>query len=81
MISCVVYASKFKPEVAAEGLHAVPVAPSAGGINRKPRETTTNAHDWVWLGMRESMFELVSHFAAIVLLRLAFLVFKFRVRY
>lgn len=50
VISCVVYASKFKPEVAAEGLHAVPVAPSAGGINRKPRETTTNAHDWVWLG-------------------------------
>lgn len=54
MVSCVVYASKFKPAEAGVGLRAAPVnPPSSLMINRehrKPRETITNAHDWVWLG-------------------------------
>ncbi|XP_049823614.1 transmembrane protein 132E isoform X2 [Aethina tumida] len=55
VISCVVYASKFKniePGVTA-GVRASPVNPgslSYAKETRKPRETTTNAHDWVWLG-------------------------------
>lgn len=35
------------------GLHASPVNPSNLVIHReprKPRESTQNAHDWVWLG-------------------------------
>ncbi|KAL1489325.1 hypothetical protein ABEB36_014243 [Hypothenemus hampei] len=49
VVSCVVYASKFKPiePGVISGLHASPVAPP---IQRKTRETTQNAHDWVWLG-------------------------------
>ncbi|XP_017768079.1 PREDICTED: transmembrane protein 132D isoform X2 [Nicrophorus vespilloides] len=52
VVSCVVYASKFKPsDVAIEGLKATPISTAGVGFNqRKPRETTTNAHDWVWLG-------------------------------
>ncbi|CAH1154164.1 unnamed protein product [Phaedon cochleariae] len=55
VISCVVYASKFKPldPGITAGLHASPVNPSNMVIHReprKPRESTTNAHDWVWLG-------------------------------
>lgn len=55
VVSCVVYASKFKPvDVGIEGMRAAPVS-MGGNISiqretRKPRETTTNAHDWVWLG-------------------------------
>lgn len=52
-MSCVVYASKFKPAEAGAGLRAAPVNSSNLGVNReprKPRETITNAHDWVWLG-------------------------------
>lgn len=50
-----VYASKFKPIEAGvtAGLHASPVNPSNMVIHReprKPRESTQNAHDWVWLG-------------------------------
>lgn len=55
VVSCVVYASKFKPvaEVAVEGVRAAPVNSTNASMNRdnrKQRETTTNAHDWVWLG-------------------------------
>lgn len=53
MVSCVVYASKFKPaEVGIDGMRAAPVSSNNNSArdNRKPRETTTNAHDWVWLG-------------------------------
>ncbi|KAJ3622259.1 hypothetical protein MTP99_002780 [Tenebrio molitor] len=55
VVSCVVYASKFKAEegAIAPGVRAAPVNPGSLVIhreNRKPRETTTNAHDWVWLG-------------------------------
>lgn len=57
VVSCVVYASKFKPAAeAGVGLRAAPVVnPGSLGINRehrKPRETITNAHDWVWLGKK-----------------------------
>lgn len=71
VVSCVVYASKFKPigPEAITGLGpAMPLQPigdtgkiqvagligtslGIGRDNRKPpRESTTNAHDWVWLG-------------------------------
>ncbi|RZC37691.1 transmembrane protein 132B-like [Asbolus verrucosus] len=55
VVSCVVYASKFKAEEGgiAPGVRAAPVNPGSLVIHResrKPRETTTNAHDWVWLG-------------------------------
>nr|XP_015840223.1 PREDICTED: transmembrane protein 132B [Tribolium castaneum] len=52
VVSCVVYASKFKAEegAIAPGERAAPVAPGSLVVHRKPRETTTNAHDWVWLG-------------------------------
>lgn len=55
VVSCVVYASKFKP---IEGVVPVGVRPASANPSnlvihrepRKPRESTTNAHDWVWLG-------------------------------
>ncbi|KRT83247.1 hypothetical protein AMK59_4704, partial [Oryctes borbonicus] len=54
VVSCVVYASKFKPsEVGIDGMRAAPVSSSNSVTHRdsrKPRETTTNVHDWVWLG-------------------------------
>lgn len=55
VISCVVYASKFKPlePGVTAGVKPSPVNPSNLVIHReprKPRESTTNAHDWVWLG-------------------------------
>ncbi|KAJ8932719.1 hypothetical protein NQ314_014414, partial [Rhamnusium bicolor] len=55
VVSCVVYASKFKPIEGGitAGVRPSPVNPSSLIIHReprKPRESTTNAHDWVWLG-------------------------------
>lgn len=54
VVSCVVYASKFKAEEAiiTTGVRAAPVNPESLVIHRErnKRETTTNAHDWVWLG-------------------------------
>lgn len=54
VVSCVVYASKFKPmdPAVTSGIHASPVNASNFVIHRerKPRESTQNAHDWVWLG-------------------------------
>lgn len=59
VVSCVVYAAKFKAEDAmtlTQGLGAAPVnagngLPVVHRENRKVRgETTTNVHDWVWLG-------------------------------
>lgn len=57
VISCVVYASKFRPvtiDMVSEemGHHK---EQSSGGLgilreSRRPRESTTNVHDWVWLG-------------------------------
>ncbi|KAK4874990.1 hypothetical protein RN001_011412 [Aquatica leii] len=50
VVSCMVYASKFKPvEPGTHGLTAAPIALNPQR-DRKPRETITNAHDWVWLG-------------------------------
>nr|XP_022906136.1 transmembrane protein 132E [Onthophagus taurus] len=54
VVSCVVYASKFKPlELGLDSIRAAPASsinPVIHREHRKPRETTTNAHDWVWLG-------------------------------
>lgn len=56
VVSCVVYASKFRPvtiEAVSESDHSNMKALSSIGIIREPRhprEPTTNAHDWVWLG-------------------------------
>nr|XP_012232704.1 PREDICTED: LOW QUALITY PROTEIN: transmembrane protein 132C [Linepithema humile] len=63
VVSCVVYASKFKPQPPDSPLNgaAIPVLSGAGARaraaanqlasgRRPPRESTTNAHDWVWLG-------------------------------
>ncbi|GAB0099729.1 TMEM132 domain-containing protein [Sergentomyia squamirostris] len=56
VVSCVVYASKFRPvsiESVGESDHSNMKALSSIGIIREPRhprEPTTNAHDWVWLG-------------------------------
>lgn len=57
VISCVVYASKFRPvtiDMVSEemGHRKDPPANSLGIMRegRRPRESTTNAHDWVWLG-------------------------------
>lgn len=55
-MSCVVYASKFKPVEAGMGIGGLRAAPVNQNTliipreHRKPRETITNAHDWVWLG-------------------------------
>ncbi|XP_057654487.1 transmembrane protein 132E isoform X1 [Diorhabda carinulata] len=53
VVSCVVYASKFKPinPNISPGIHTT----STNFIiqhesNQKSKESTTNAHDWVWLG-------------------------------
>lgn len=53
VISCVVYASKYKQldQSVVQGITASPVSP--GGLQKdyhRKRETVTNAHDWVWLG-------------------------------
>ncbi|XP_046420331.1 transmembrane protein 132E isoform X1 [Neodiprion virginianus] len=56
VVSCVVYASKFKPQPPDYPLPTIPVLGAARAAasqlapNRRPRESTTNAHDWVWLG-------------------------------
>lgn len=58
VISCVVYASKFRPvtiDMVSEEM-GLNKEPSSGGLGilrdsrRPPRESTTNVHDWVWLG-------------------------------
>lgn len=57
VISCVVYASKFKPHPSDSPMPSLPMlgavrarAASQLASGRRPRESTTNAHDWVWLG-------------------------------
>lgn len=59
VISCVVYASKFKPHQSDSPMPSLPMlgavraraaAASQLASGRRPRESTTNAHDWVWLG-------------------------------
>lgn len=62
VISCVVYASKFRPAMIESGLDPLTGlgkgngnggsgAGGAGGFRDvRLKESTTNAHDWVWLG-------------------------------
>lgn len=58
VISCVVYASKFRPvtiDMVSEDVVMRKDQNNGGlgilrGESRKPRESTQNAHDWVWLG-------------------------------
>lgn len=56
VISCVVYASKFRPvtiDMVSEEM-GLGKDQTTGMVmmrdSRRPRESTTNAHDWVWLG-------------------------------
>lgn len=56
MVSCVVYAAKFRPitieQVQESELGQVKSGHSGGmgASGRRGRDSTTNAHDWVWLG-------------------------------
>lgn len=58
VVSCIVYASKFKPPNLEGGVvlngpsYPTPNNTSMGIVreNRKSKPTTLNAHDWVWLG-------------------------------
>jgi transmembrane protein 132 len=57
VISCVVYASKFRPvtiDMVSEEMGLNKDSATGGMVmmrdSRRPRESTTNAHDWVWLG-------------------------------
>ncbi|XP_073835557.1 transmembrane protein 132C dtn [Musca autumnalis] len=56
VISCVVYASKFKSIHVESGLDSGDISKGSLGVSDLNREskfltdTTTNAHDWVWLG-------------------------------
>ncbi|KAH8396363.1 hypothetical protein KR222_009292, partial [Zaprionus bogoriensis] len=60
VISCVVYASKFRPAMIESGLDPLTGvgkgngngngAAGAGFRDVRLKESTTNAHDWVWLG-------------------------------
>ncbi|XP_017089705.2 transmembrane protein 132E isoform X1 [Drosophila bipectinata] len=58
VISCVVYASKFRPAMIESGLDPLSVGKGNGGAGGgsggfrdvRLKESTTNAHDWVWLG-------------------------------
>ncbi|KAH8273065.1 hypothetical protein KR018_008801, partial [Drosophila ironensis] len=63
VISCVVYASKFRPAMIESGLDPLSVGKGSGNGNGngsggsgggfrdvRLKESTTNAHDWVWLG-------------------------------
>ncbi|EDX00985.2 transmembrane protein 132E isoform X1 [Drosophila yakuba] len=56
VISCVVYASKFRPAMIESGLDPLSSGKSnssggSGGFRDvRLKESTTNAHDWVWLG-------------------------------
>lgn len=57
VISCVVYASKFRPAMIESGLDPLTGlgkgngnGGGAGFRDVRLKESTTNAHDWVWLG-------------------------------
>ncbi|XP_039958277.1 transmembrane protein 132C isoform X2 [Bactrocera tryoni] len=56
VISCVVYASKFRPRVLDTGNGPLELSKAIISPNilskdlRFPKESTTNVHDWVWLG-------------------------------
>lgn len=56
VISCVVYASKFRPRALDTGSSPLELSKAIISPNilskdlRFPKESTTNVHDWVWLG-------------------------------
>lgn len=53
VVSCIVYASKFRTVTLQDNCRNKDILTNSLGIMReprKPRESTTNAHDWVWLG-------------------------------
>lgn len=55
MVSCVVYAAKFRPitieQVQESELGQIKSFHSSGGAaGKRARDSTTNVHDWVWLG-------------------------------
>ncbi|XP_017054916.1 transmembrane protein 132E isoform X3 [Drosophila ficusphila] len=56
VISCVVYASKFRPAMIESGLDPLSAGKGSGSSGSggfrdvRLKESTTNAHDWVWLG-------------------------------
>lgn len=60
VIACVVYASKFRPvtiDMVQEDMGlGKDISPTSAALqpmlrdSRRPRESTMNAHDWVWLG-------------------------------
>lgn len=59
VISCVVYASKFRPvtiDMVSEDMGIGKEPSNSAALqpmlrdSRRPRESTMNAHDWVWLG-------------------------------
>lgn len=59
VISCVVYASKFRPAMIESGLDPLGGSGKGNGNGNgnasgfrdvRLKESTTNAHDWVWLG-------------------------------
>lgn len=58
VVTCFVYASKFRPASGTDDLHDSSLDAIGSGIGglkilrepRKNRESTQNAHDWVWLG-------------------------------
>lgn len=64
VVSCVVYASKFKPQTIGSPDSPPEIVPLSSNVRntsngsnsgaitgrRQPHEPTTNAHDWVWLG-------------------------------
>ncbi|XP_041976905.1 transmembrane protein 132E isoform X2 [Aricia agestis] len=56
VVSCVVYAYRLKPAEGGGGVVAPGARAAEGGrlqalgLRDRPRDSTTNAHDWVWLG-------------------------------
>jgi transmembrane protein 132 len=70
VVSCVVYASKFRPVVTIDQLVSPTKDRYTGALShlsREPRnikESTTNAHDWVWLGRASIDRSSIAHDAA-----------------
>lgn len=63
VISCVVYASKFRPINIESGLDPNDNETKSVILKdtKRSKETTTNAHDWVWLGRSTMDRNSVNH--------------------
>lgn len=65
VISCVVYASKFRPITIESGLDPNDNEAKKSSVimkdSKRSKETTTNAHDWVWLGRSTMDRNSVNH--------------------